>query len=108
MLYPNLSFFFFCHHLSVTGLSSDQESAQEYASTGVGLLAGSSILLLTVVWGTCVIIGKQKLKNDSGSDSTNSSCGGIKESLTGLLLVLSAELLVPYFPILKSTWFLDH
>ncbi|KAL1299589.1 hypothetical protein AAHE18_18G121500 [Arachis hypogaea] len=68
--------------LVVTGLSSDKESAQEYASTGVGLLAGSSILLLTVVWGTCVIIGKQKLKLDSDSDATNSSCGGIKESLT--------------------------
>lgn len=78
--------------LSVTGLSSDKESAQEYASTGVGLLAGSSIMLLTVVWGTCVIIGKQKLKNDPDSFGTNSSNGGIKESLTGLLLILSLYL----------------
>ncbi|RDY05856.1 Sodium/calcium exchanger NCL, partial [Mucuna pruriens] len=38
--------------LVVTRLSSDKESAQEYASTGVGLLAGLSILLLSVVWGT--------------------------------------------------------
>jgi len=74
--------------LSVTGLSSDKESAQEYASTGVGLLAGSSIMLLTVVWGTCVFIGRQKLKNDSNYGGTNSSSGGIKESLTGLLFIL--------------------
>ncbi|RDY02383.1 Sodium/calcium exchanger NCL [Mucuna pruriens] len=75
--------------LVVTGLSSDKESAQEYASTGVGLLAGSSILLLTVVWGTCVIIGKQKLKNDSGG--SNSSSGGIKESLTGYGITMDVD-----------------
>lgn len=38
--------------------------AQEYAFTGVGLLAGSSILLLTLVWGTCVITGAQQFSND--------------------------------------------
>jgi len=74
---------------SVTGLSSDKESAQEYASTGVGLLAGSSILLLTVVWGTCVIIGKKKLTNHSNSDGLHSSSTRIKKSLTGLLLIHS-------------------
>lgn len=72
---------------SVTGLSSDKEIAQEYASTGVGLLAGSSILLLTVVWGTCVIIGKQKLINDSNFDGSHSSRRGITKSLTGLFLI---------------------
>jgi len=46
--------------LVATGISSDNDSAQEYASTVVGLLAGPSILLLTVAWGTCVIIGNQK------------------------------------------------
>ena len=76
--------------MSVTGLSSDKESAQESASTGVGLLAGSSILLLTVVWGTCVIVGKQSLRNDSHSlDTSNSSTRRIKQALTGLLLILS-------------------
>jgi Ca2+/Na+ antiporter len=68
--------------LSVTGLSSDKESAQEYASTGVGLLAGSSILLMTLVWGTCVIVSKQSLKNISNSSQ------GIKQYLTGLILIL--------------------
>jgi len=79
--------------MPVTGLSSDKESAQEYASTGVGLLAGSSILLLTVVWGTCVIVGKQSFRNDSHSSNTsNSSRGRIKQALTGLLLILSLYL----------------
>nr|KYP40484.1 hypothetical protein KK1_038172 [Cajanus cajan] len=49
--------------LLVTGLSSDGENAQECVSTGVGLLAGSSILHLTVVWGTCVFVGNQKLSD---------------------------------------------
>ncbi|CAJ1957211.1 unnamed protein product [Sphenostylis stenocarpa] len=77
--------------LVVTGLSSDKESAQEYASTGVGLLAGSSILLLTVVWGTCVIIGNQKLINDSNSGGFHSSSGGIKKSLTAHSLHLQSS-----------------
>ncbi|KAE9617022.1 hypothetical protein Lal_00034549 [Lupinus albus] len=80
--------------LLVTGLKSDKESAQEYASNGVGLLAGSSILLLTVVWGTCVIIGSQKLKDDPksrGSNTSNSSNGRIKESLTGSGIIVDIE-----------------
>ncbi|OIW08229.1 hypothetical protein TanjilG_15190 [Lupinus angustifolius] len=80
--------------LLVTGLNSDKESAQHYASNGVGLLAGSSILLLTVVWGTCVIIGSQKLKDDpksSGSNTSNSSNGRIKESLTGSGIIVDIE-----------------
>ncbi|KAK7257179.1 hypothetical protein RIF29_30960 [Crotalaria pallida] len=81
--------------LLVTGLSSDKEKAQEYASTGVGLLAGSSILLLTVVWGTCVIIGSEKLKHDpksSDSNVSNSSHGRIRESLlTGSGITMDIE-----------------
>lgn len=72
--------------LLVIGLSGDKESAQDYASTGVGLLSGSSILLLTVVWGTCVIVGKQKLENDpSDSNTSDPSSGKIKELLTSMV-----------------------
>ncbi|KAL4375792.1 hypothetical protein GQ457_02G037970 [Hibiscus cannabinus] len=37
--------------LLASGLMNSKEVAQEYAYTGVGLLAGSSILLLTLIWG---------------------------------------------------------
>ncbi|OMO74857.1 Calcium-binding EF-hand [Corchorus capsularis] len=47
--------------LLASGLLSTKEDAQEYAYTGVGLLAGSSILLLTIVWGTCLIVARQNL-----------------------------------------------
>lgn len=43
--------------LLASGLLNTREVAQESVSTGVGLLAGTSILLLTLLWGTCVIAG---------------------------------------------------
>ncbi|PIN16027.1 Calmodulin and related proteins (EF-Hand superfamily) [Handroanthus impetiginosus] len=45
--------------LLASGLWSNEETAQECVLTGVGLLAGSTILLLTLIWGTCVILGSQ-------------------------------------------------
>lgn len=85
---------FFLYHifiknfLSVSGLLSNGEIAQDYASTGVGLLAGSCIFLLTVVWGSCVIAGSQQFEHDSGfgiSHSSNSAHKSLKELLNGLL-----------------------
>ncbi|KAJ0715636.1 putative EF-hand domain, sodium/calcium exchanger membrane region, EF-hand domain pair [Helianthus annuus] len=46
--------------LLATGLSCDQEKAQEYVVTGAGLLAGSSVLLLTLLWGTCFIFSRKE------------------------------------------------
>jgi len=43
--------------MAASGLLNTREVAQESVSTGVGLLAGTSILLLTMLWGTCVIVG---------------------------------------------------
>ncbi|PWA81964.1 sodium/calcium exchanger membrane region, EF-hand domain pair [Artemisia annua] len=56
--------------LLVTGLFNTQEVAQEYVLTGVGLLAGSTIFLLTLLWGTCVIIGSQDLSSESCSSTS--------------------------------------
>ncbi|XP_054815685.1 sodium/calcium exchanger NCL2-like [Prosopis cineraria] len=72
--------------LLVSGLLSSKEIAQEYAFTGVGLLAGSSILLLTVVWGTCVIIGAQQFNRDlnlRNFDDSNSASTRLETFLTG-------------------------
>ncbi|KAL0306556.1 UNVERIFIED_CONTAM: Sodium/calcium exchanger NCL2 [Sesamum radiatum] len=49
--------------LLASGLSSSDEIAQECVLTGVGLLAGSSILLLTIIWGTCIILGSQSFSS---------------------------------------------
>ncbi|KAJ3692144.1 hypothetical protein LUZ60_012494 [Juncus effusus] len=42
----------------VSGLSGSKETAQSQVLIGMGLLAGSTTMLLTVLWGTCVLVGK--------------------------------------------------
>ncbi|KAI3789556.1 hypothetical protein L2E82_02355 [Cichorium intybus] len=56
--------------LLVSGLWNTKDVAQEYVLTGVGLLAGSTILLLTLLWGTCVIIGSGNFSSESDSSSS--------------------------------------
>lgn len=60
--------------LLASGLMGSKETAQEYVYTGVGLLAGSTILLLTLLWGTCVIVASQNFsKNSESNPSVNSN-----------------------------------
>lgn len=42
----------------MSGLSGSRETAQSQVLIGMGLLAGSTVFLLTVLWGTCVVVGK--------------------------------------------------
>ena len=78
--------------ISASGLLNTKEIAQEYVSTGVGLLAGSSIFLLTILWGTCVIASRQDFSNSSkvsnGSNSTQTSRQRLHALLTGMLLLI--------------------
>ncbi|RDX69426.1 Sodium/calcium exchanger NCL [Mucuna pruriens] len=53
----------------VSGLSGSKETAQSQVSVGMGLLAGSTVLLLTIIWGTCVIVGKCDLEGSIAIDS---------------------------------------
>ncbi|XP_031119537.1 sodium/calcium exchanger NCL-like [Ipomoea triloba] len=47
----------------VSGLSGSVAEAQSQVSVGMGLLAGSTVMLLTVIWGTCVVVGKCDIQN---------------------------------------------
>eukprot|EP00258_Populus_trichocarpa_P050775 XP_024466794.1 sodium/calcium exchanger NCL1 isoform X3 [Populus trichocarpa] len=58
--------------LLASGLLNTREVAQEYVSTGVGLLAGTSILLLTMLWGTCVIAGSVQSSKPTISNTSSS------------------------------------
>uniref|UniRef100_A0A7N2MAW6 Sodium/calcium exchanger membrane region domain-containing protein n=1 Tax=Quercus lobata TaxID=97700 RepID=A0A7N2MAW6_QUELO len=70
--------------LLASGLLNTKETAQEYVFTGVGLLAGSSIFLLTILWGTCVIASSQDFSNSSQfSNSTQTSRQRLHTLLTG-------------------------
>ncbi|KAK9269027.1 hypothetical protein L1049_000795 [Liquidambar formosana] len=53
----------------VSGLSGSIETAQDQVSVGVGLLAGSTITLLTIVWGSCVVVGKCDLRDSLAMDA---------------------------------------
>jgi len=55
----------------VSGLSGSTEVAQSQVSVGMGLLAGSTVLLLTIIWGTCVIVGKCDIEDSIALDSTD-------------------------------------
>ncbi|CAL5393525.1 unnamed protein product [Camellia sinensis] len=63
----------------VFGLSGTKEIAQSQVSVGMGLLAGSTVMLLTVIWGTCVIVGKCDLHDSIAIDGKDTK----KFSLTG-------------------------
>ncbi|KAI3708335.1 hypothetical protein L2E82_37502 [Cichorium intybus] len=57
--------------LLATGMMSSKEKAQEYVLTGVGLLAGSSILLLTFLWGICFLCASTKFDLEPGPEQRN-------------------------------------
>lgn len=51
----------------------------------MGLLAGSTVMLLTIIWGSCVIVGKCDLV-DSVAQDTQDTKGF---SLTGMSFIFS-------------------
>ncbi|XAR56498.1 hypothetical protein NMG60_11037015 [Bertholletia excelsa] len=75
--------------LVASGLLSSKDTAQEYVYTGVGLLAGSTILLLTLTWGTCVIFASHKLP-------PNHSYGAITDKETSLTAVIMVLSVIPF------------
>ena len=62
----------------VSGLGT-KEVAQDQISVGMGTLAGSTILLLTIAWGVSVIVGRTDI--ETGSDGTK-SCKEGEEGMT--------------------------
>nr|XP_043626785.1 sodium/calcium exchanger NCL-like [Erigeron canadensis] len=53
----------------VSGLSGTPEIAQDQVSVGMGLLAGSTVMLLTVIWGSCIILGKCDIQDSIAIDN---------------------------------------
>ncbi|GAB2278003.1 hypothetical protein Dimus_012703 [Dionaea muscipula] len=64
----------------VSGLSGSQETAQSQVSVGMGLLAGSTVMLITLIWGTCVIVGKTDLRGSVAIDETDTKGFSLTES----------------------------
>nr|BAI94501.1 sodium/calcium exchanger protein [Dianthus caryophyllus] len=55
----------------VSGISGSTSEAQSQVSVGMGLLAGSTVMLLTVIWGTCILIGKCDMDGTEAIDLTD-------------------------------------
>ncbi|XP_047962554.1 sodium/calcium exchanger NCL-like [Salvia hispanica] len=53
----------------VSGMSGSVETAQSQVSVGMGLLAGSTVMLLTVIWGSCILVGKCDLQDNLAKDN---------------------------------------
>ncbi|KAK7324696.1 hypothetical protein VNO77_28459 [Canavalia gladiata] len=51
-----------------SGISGSKETAQSQVSVGMGLMAGSTVMLLTILWGTCLIVGRCDLENSVAID----------------------------------------
>ncbi|XP_043689478.1 sodium/calcium exchanger NCL-like [Telopea speciosissima] len=63
----------------VSGLSGTTATAQSQVLVGMGLLAGSTVMLLTLLWGSCVIVGKCDIEDSIATDSKDTK----RFSLTG-------------------------
>ncbi|KAK9152951.1 hypothetical protein Sjap_000431 [Stephania japonica] len=50
-----------------TGVYGSKEYAQEQVVGGMGILAGSTVFLLTLVWATCLFVGKFDISGSSTS-----------------------------------------
>ncbi|KAK2966055.1 hypothetical protein RJ640_029987 [Escallonia rubra] len=87
----------------VSGLSATTTTAEEQAVSGMSLLAGSTVMLLTIIWGSCIAFGSKDLSENSNSSVVQhltpkclKSFGAtvdVQTSYTGRIMILS---IVPF------------
>lgn len=85
----------------VSGLSGSKEVAQSQVSVGMGLLAGSTVLLLTIIWGTCVIVGKCDIEDSIAIDSQDTrgfSLTGMSFDIVQYLILTRLVFTSIYYP----------
>ncbi|KAF5176885.1 Calcium-binding ef-hand [Thalictrum thalictroides] len=92
-----------------SGISGSKETAQDQVAGGLGMLAGSTVFLVTLLWGTCVLVGDVDLFVDLTSFKTKaanplSSLGsGVTTDLqtcyTARIMILSTiPFIIPQLP----------
>ncbi|KAI3702810.1 hypothetical protein L6452_28562 [Arctium lappa] len=84
---------------------SKNEAAEEHLVMAVGLLVGSSILLLTLVWGFCIIFARRKFdhersKNEHWLQPLLTGSGVVTDSETSLRARFMLVSLMPFIVIL--------
>ncbi|KAL0006771.1 hypothetical protein SO802_008273 [Lithocarpus litseifolius] len=53
----------------VSGIFGSTETAQSQVSVGMGMVAGSTIIILTIIWGSSVVVGKCDLVDSIAQDA---------------------------------------
>ncbi|KZV51104.1 hypothetical protein F511_01896 [Dorcoceras hygrometricum] len=71
-----------------SALSGSRDAAQQRATLGMGLVAGTTVMLLTLVWGASVVLGSYDLSVHNTTDDPN---GGNEITLTGRGIVTDVE-----------------
>ncbi|KAL4619527.1 hypothetical protein ACB092_06G085600 [Castanea dentata] len=64
----------------VSGIFGTTETAQSQISIGMGMVAGSTVLLLTILWGSCVVAGKCDLIDSVAQDAKDTKGFNLTES----------------------------
>ncbi|XP_022898660.1 sodium/calcium exchanger NCL2-like [Olea europaea var. sylvestris] len=70
----------------VSALSGTTEAAQQRATLGMGMVAGSTVMFLTLIWGSCVLVGSYDLSEATPADNT-----GNRRTLRGFGIVTDVE-----------------
>nr|XP_043630247.1 sodium/calcium exchanger NCL-like [Erigeron canadensis] len=91
--------------LLVTGLTTSEEKAQEYAVTGAGMLAGSSILLLSILWGACFFFSRKEFYVEPQDNSVFVGSGVVTDAETKYHARVLFYSLVPFIVILLPSVF---
>ncbi|KAL3643492.1 hypothetical protein CASFOL_014307 [Castilleja foliolosa] len=71
----------------VSSLSGSLEAAQQRTTLGMGLVAGTTVMLLTLIWGISVVLGSYDLSEANTTDET----GNREKTLNGYGVVTDAE-----------------
>lgn len=61
--------------------------AQDQVSVGMGLLAGSTVMLLTAIWGTCVLVGKCDIEDSRAIDQLNTKGFSLQGTYLFILII---------------------
>lgn len=88
---------------AVSGLGASQADAQEQVLVGMGLVAGSSVMVLTALWGSCLIVGRCDLVTVRGNLVAKDKSLENGFSLTGMTNSPSPGYLLPFFLELQNT-----
>ncbi|KAL0407407.1 UNVERIFIED_CONTAM: Sodium/calcium exchanger NCL2 [Sesamum latifolium] len=89
----------------VSALSGSSAAAQQRAKLGMGLVAGTTVMLLTLIWGSVVVLGSYDLSE--AAITTDTSASQNKTTLRGYGVVTDVEtsytarmILITLFPFL--------